>query len=88
MEVLLRFCSRCGAPVVPYRPSTLSLADMRDYGTVPDEPDAEPHYECGRCGSRWLAVNLVDPGSTCPECGIFMPLAADCCAACGTRLRQ
>jgi hypothetical protein len=83
----LGFCTRCGKGVEPYRPSTVSLNDALEFGTVPSSLDAEPHYWCWFCGEHWLATNLCDTGFGCRACNAFMPHRARYCGACGRGLR-
>lgn len=76
----LGYCTRCGHPVEPYRPSTVVAPE---YGLPPEAYAGEPHYWCPTCQQRLLATNLIETGFACADCRTFMPLAASYCGTCG-----
>jgi tRNA A-37 threonylcarbamoyl transferase component Bud32/uncharacterized protein (DUF983 family) len=87
--IVLKFCTRCGQEVSPYRPSTVSLRDFYEYGIDPPERiDGQPSYWCPRCRKTWLATNLADTGYDCEYCGTFMPWYVSFCGVCGAKRKR
>ena len=81
---LLTHCTRCGASVKPYPPSTVYVQDAADYGQVPEGLDEAPHYWCGPCGEHFFATNPDDDSSPCADCGRRVATSARFCPHCGS----